>query len=915
MKKRILSLLLTTVMILSTLVIIPVTAETNNTFNANDATPTITTLADLEAFDAAIEGGNFFSGKTVKLAGNITLPSTFTGIGADKSGAKGFGGIFDGQGHTITMSGHGKTGSWTGALFTFTENGGSSATIKNLNVDGTMKITNYGKDNGSAVLLGRPLTSEVIIENVRISVDVELATNFDTFGAFIYDLRGATSYNNVSIKGCVFDGTITCKNQANFIAGFIGNVQENAKKSVTVQDCIYAGTMKFYDPSVAGYSAAFVADVKQNDDTYVTIKDCYSIGTMTYHSTGTFDTNGVIVGKIGANHNVTAENVYYVDIKKFGKDEMMGIKGAGDYTVSATNVSAMSKEAIAALTASAFSNTSTMTFKEADNDYFYYPAPKELVKGGWISSLMLVNMGDNTFNAEDETPTITTLADLEAFDAAIEGGNFFSGKTVKLAGDITLPSTFTGIGANKDGAKGFGGIFDGQGHTITMSGHGKTGSWTGALFTFTENGGASATIKNLKVDGKMKITSNGTDEANAVLLGRPLTKELIIENVHISVDVELATNTNVFGAFVYDLRGATQYDNVLIKGCVYDGTITCKNQAQKISGFIGSVSATWSGSPTKAVAIQDCVYAGTITFADTSVSKTSGGFVGSVGNDSGNTVAVKDCYSIGTMSFGSAFAEAGEQVNGVIFGEASGNATVRAENVYYVDIAKSNKSGVMAIAGSGTVDSNTNVAAKSKQEIAALTDTAFSNTSTMEIGNTNGLNLYYPCPEGLVPEEGWIPSLCYVTGDAAVLGAQIRCTEAGDQYSGIRFVSVFKKDKVEGAQTADANFGIILIAKNNLNNIEGAVTVDSLVAAGGINIQATSADESVDGYYRVNAVVYEIAADNYKDEIVAYTYVDGVLVGESVTRSIYQVAELCLKDANATEAQKNFCKTIVPTND
>jgi hypothetical protein len=106
----------------------------------------------------------------------------------------------------------------------------------------------------------------------------------------------------------------------------------------------------------------------------------------------------------------------------------------------------------------------------------------------------------------------------------------------------------------------------------------------------------------------------------------------------------------------------------------------------------------------------------------------------------------------------------------------------------------------------------------------------------MKIGNTNGLNLYYPCPEGLVTDNGWIPSLCYVTGDAAVLGAQIRCTEAGDQYSGIRFVSVFKKDKVEGAQTADANFGIILIAKNNLNNIEGAVTVDSLVAAGGINM-------------------------------------------------------------------------------
>ena len=912
MKKRILSLFLVTVMVLSTFAIIPVTAA-ENTFNASDASPVITTLADLEAFDAAIEGGNAFSGKTVKLNGDITLPSTFTGIGANSGGAKGFGGIFDGQGHTITMSGHGKSSSWTGALFTFTENNGASATFKNLKIDGTMKVTSNGTNEGTAVLLGRPLTKELIIENVYISVDVELATNVNGFGAFVYDLRGATQYDNVTIKGCVYDGTINCKNQAQSISGFIGSIgatwSGTPTKNVTIQDCVYAGTIKFADTSVSKNSGAFVGSIGEDSGNKVTVKDCYSIGTMYFGSA--FDTaseqvNGIVFGSAGAAAKLSVENIYYVDIAKSNKNGVMGICGAGSVD-SQTQFVAKTKAEIMALTANAFSANSTMTVKSADEDYAYYPAPAGLVQSGWIPSLMVSLK--NTFNANDETPIITSLEDLEAFDAAIEGGNFFTGKTVKLNGDIVLPSTFSGIGIDKNGAKGFGGIFDGQGHTITMSGHGKSGSWTGALFTFTESGGASATIKNLNVDGKMKITSNGADAGSSVLLGRPLTSEVIIENVYISVDVELATNIDTFGVFIYDLRGGNKYTNVSIKGCVYDGTIACRNQASYISTFIGNVQ----GDQSKSITIQDCIYAGVMRFYDASVSRYSGTFIGDVKSNDDTTLTIKDCYSIGTMEFVGSGTPSNDN-NGVIFGNVA-SSDLRVTNFYYVNIAKLGKTEAMAINGTGTVGTKNNVVAKTKQEIAALTSAAFSANSTMTISTArvDGVSLYYPAPAGLVA-DGWIPSLAVITDAAAVLGAQIRCTEAGDQYSGIRFVSVFNKDMVEGAQTNDANFGIILIAKNKLSAVQGSVTIDSLVAAGAITVQATKADDSVEGYYRVNAVVYEIAAENYKDEIVAYVYVGDELVGESVTRSIYNVAEACLNDANATAAQKAFCQTIVGVN-
>lgn len=525
-------------------------------------------------------------------------------------------------------------------------------------------------------------------------------------------------------------------------------------------------------------------------------------------------------------------------------------------------------------------------------------------------AIIPVSAAENTFNANDAEPVITTLEDLNNFDKAIEDGNYFTGKTVKLAGNIELPSTFTGIGAQD---KGFGGIFDGQGHTITMSGHTQTGGWDGALFVCTQKGGSSATIKNLNLNGTMKMTGGADSGRSSILLRRPYTPELLIENVHISVDVAVDANLDTLGAFIGDLNwSGIVYTNILIKGCVYDGTMTCNKQGSYATGFVGYTSGT---NNERHLTIQDCVYAGKVEFKDKDTSRFSSGFIGAIAGGSNQSFTIKDCYSIGTMTF--VEGTAGDP-NGIVIGQIqNAGATINIENVYYVDIKEHGGSENVPVVGqaknSATYNA-TNVVAKTKAEIAALTTGAFSNNSTMtfKTAKVDNVNLYYPAPAGLVT-KGWLPSLSVVSGNATVLGAQIRCTGAEDDYSGIRFVSVFNKSAVTGAQTTDANFGIILIAKSKLDTMEGDVTIANLKAAGGIDIQATNATE-VGDYYRVNAVVYDIDSENYEDEIVAYTYVGEALVGESVTRSIYEVAELCLKDANATEAQKTFCATIVPTN-
>ena len=481
---------------------------------------------------------------------------------------------------------------------------------------------------------------------------------------------------------------------------------------------------------------------------------------------------------------------------------------------------------------------------------------------------------------------IGTYDELKALDAAVDGGNNYSGKTVILTADIAVNlGDWIGIG---NGTTSFSGIFDGNGHTITFSGTGSDGYYADALFVYTDG----ATVKNLKLAGEVTIDGKSGNRVTGFLIGSTKGSATTVKNVQINARINYTSKVDTMGVFVGLVNAPTTFE-----GCVFDGIMNFGGQVTLVGSFVGQAD--------KNVTIKDCVYAGTMMFNDSSYCANNAAFAGRV---KACSASFTDCISIGTMTY--SFNKA--STNAILVGDLNSGATANATNFYYANIQKSDQSGSIALSGNGSVTTN-NASAKTKAEIAALTVSAFSGNSTMTIGNKNGINLYYPCPAGLIPAEGgWLPSLTYMTGDAAVLGAQIRCTEEGDQYSGIRFVSIFKQDAVSGAQTADANFGIILISKAKYDNAENKNSIDALIAAGGLNVQATTADdESVDGYYRVNAVVYEITAAHYEDEIVAIAYIGDALVGSAVTRSIYQVATMCLADSSATVAQRDFCQEIV----
>ena len=141
MKRRILCFVLTMAMVLSVLVVVPAVTVSADTYNASDNPVIITTNADWANFAAAVNGGTTFEGKTVKLAGDITV-TTAAGCGGDKS----FRGNFDGQNHTVTIS-QSFTADPDGCTGMFgyvrTPESGS-LTFQNVKTKGTITLTGSG---------------------------------------------------------------------------------------------------------------------------------------------------------------------------------------------------------------------------------------------------------------------------------------------------------------------------------------------------------------------------------------------------------------------------------------------------------------------------------------------------------------------------------------------------------------------------------------------------------------------------------------------------------------------------------------------------------------------------------------------------------------------------------------------------
>ena len=290
----------------------------------------ISTVADWNAFCAAVNSGHDYSGETVTLMNDITTAVTaMAGVTTGESTYNyAFKGTFDGQGHTLTVNLTSGTlsGSW---YYTAPFRVIDGATIKNLKTTGTV-TQNSGK--GAAGLAGYT-AGTCTITNCVSNVTINSLTNGDgTHGGFFSEIRGTTTMNN-----CAFTGSITGSN-TNYCGGFVGWKSGTA----TFNNCVFAPSAITFD-----YTTGNSANFSRNGGTF---NNCYytqtcgtgwTQGKLMHSITGA---SGITVANAGTATNYTPETstiVGYGTGIKFnnilyagsGDNVSLTLSGGNNYTV------------------------------------------------------------------------------------------------------------------------------------------------------------------------------------------------------------------------------------------------------------------------------------------------------------------------------------------------------------------------------------------------------------------------------------------------------------------------------------------------------------------------------------------------------------------------------------------------------
>ena len=250
MKKRLVSILLVLVMVLGMLPTVAFAADTP------------TSIKSAQEFADMTAGGNYI------LTQDITITKPHSGD---------FQGHFDGNGHTITLSG--MTSSPFGIV-----NGPS--TIENLKVAGSVTGTSY-----LAGIAGMANTAdgEIKIINCMNTADI---TGTSPVGGIV---GGCTSSaNTLTIQGCANLGDIT--GSGNKVGGIIGVAQYAAHKIV---DCYNQGKITGFNnyAGIVGHNGGRTQGVASQ----VTVQNCYSTGAIEKYGTSTNAGYAIVGGGTGAN--------------------------------------------------------------------------------------------------------------------------------------------------------------------------------------------------------------------------------------------------------------------------------------------------------------------------------------------------------------------------------------------------------------------------------------------------------------------------------------------------------------------------------------------------------------------------------------------------------------------------------------
>lgn len=518
--------------------------------------------ADWETFVSYInDKGGQYRYSYYKLTADIKVTS-MVGKNDDTNAFKG---IFDGNGHTMTLN---LTTDGSSNFFApFRYVGGS--TFKRLHIAGKITSNSYY----AASLVGHHRWSTLNIYNCWSSVDIVCTKKTDN--SFNAGFVGYSYDSNININNCRFDGSLQGAETGGW-SGFVGQRISNSS-STNISNCLFAPTQL----TVATNNSNTFAY-----NSYVITNSYYTkllgkaqgtaVGTMAdselLNSLGkgwekrenkivpVFDIKNLSTGSIECNTfwAYTGEEVTVTPTVKDMDGNTVSsenysvsfspspVKEVGRYTMTVTSN-----------TANGYSGTLTHQFEVAQN----------------IS-------GTGT---QEDPYLITSAEDWNLFAKSVGGGIDYSKKYVKLTNDITI-STMVGV-CDESGDRPFSGTFDGDNHTLTAN-----------------------------------ITSTATDDNknNQGVAPFHLIKQATIQNLTVAGNI---TSASKYAAgLVGWIDGKSKDSN--IKDCIVKATIT--TSADYAGGFVGNICY----SDRNNLYFTNSVFAGKIINTSSDDSRRAGGFCG-----------------------------------------------------------------------------------------------------------------------------------------------------------------------------------------------------------------------------------------------------------------------------------------------
>lgn len=439
-----------------------------------------------------------------KLTANIDLGDDQTKIG-DFDVAYAYGGIFDGQGHTLNVNYY-STSSIVAEGYTIAPfRNIKGATIKNLTVTGS--ITGYRHPAGVVGYTVSPSTN--LISNVTVSATINIVESYG--GGFI----GHCETSTTTIQDCLFNGTINGKAGGSVVGVFFAN---SNGASMFLTNCLENGS--YTNCSTFSPTSCPTGGTTAVTNCHYTVSGSYSGA----HATSAQLADGTIAYKLQNNRGdlVWGQRIGTDAKPVLTNDENYRVyRGKNDYT-----------------------NSSEEAYEGIQQD------------------------GEGNY-------LLGCLSDWQDFATLVETTPTAN---AKMTADIDLGDDQTKIGS-------FSGIFDGQGHTITIN-LSTTEQYVGLFCNITD-----ATINNLHVTGA--ITTNTRFVGGMV--GRVYGTSTI-QNCWSSVDVTTTYGGDgVQGGMIGCVNGTLN-----ISDCLYDGALN-GSSAYTWGGFVGWLYGTTN--------ISNCLFA------------------------------------------------------------------------------------------------------------------------------------------------------------------------------------------------------------------------------------------------------------------------------------------------------------------